>query len=193
MKEKSPGTSNSNVAYLTDEELAEALQNENIEAFEELVSRYKDRIVRYAQKFVGGLDVDDVVQTTLLKTYRNIQSFDTKRKFSSWIYRIAHNEALNFIKKEKREPVPFFDPDTIFPHPIDEKDPESDFEREEMKEKISESLEKLPPKYREPIVLYYFENQSYRAISEIMKIPQGTVAIRLKRALEKLKTIHNHE
>ncbi|MHA1211225.1 MAG: RNA polymerase sigma factor, partial [Candidatus Heimdallarchaeota archaeon] len=100
----------------TDEEIARLVQSGNIDIFGEIVNRYEEKIKRYGRKFLSGIqDIEDIVQDVFLKTYENIQSFDTKRKFSSWIYRIAHNEFVNALKKHKKKPLPLFELDILFP------------------------------------------------------------------------------
>jgi RNA polymerase sigma-70 factor (ECF subfamily) len=120
-----------------------------------------------------------------------MQSFDTTRVFSAWIYRIAHNEFINAIKKRGVEPLSFFDPDTLFPHPTTRETPESAMIQEETKQLIEKSLTKLRPKYREILVLYYLEELDYKTISDVLQIPVPTVGVRLKRAKDMLKELSN--
>ena len=88
---------------LTDEDLVLRVKSGGIEAFGFLVERYEDKMKRYARKFLFGYtDIEDTVQKVFIKAYVNIQSFDTSRKFSSWLYRIAHNEFINAIKKKTK-------------------------------------------------------------------------------------------
>jgi RNA polymerase sigma-70 factor (ECF subfamily) len=175
----------------TDEEIAGLVQAGNSEQFAALVERYDQKMMRYARKFLFGYhDSEDMVQDVFLKAYTNIQSFDVKRKFSPWLYRIAHNEFINAIKKKGREPLPFFDPDTIFPHPISTDNLEEDLGKKQMAEILNKCLDKLDPKYRETLVLYYFEDLDYEAIAEIMQIPKSTVGVRLNRGKVLLKNIY---
>src|SRR4029077_11683393 len=103
-----------NMLENTDEELALLTQQGNMHAFGGLVERYEAKLLRYSKKFVFDYeDGKDMVQEVFIKAYANIQSFDPKRNFSSWVYRIAHNEFINAIKKKGREPLSFFDPDTL--------------------------------------------------------------------------------
>jgi RNA polymerase sigma-70 factor (ECF subfamily) len=173
----------------TDEELAKELQEGHEEAFTLLFDRYEKKIIRYGQKFLYNYDdVIDAVQETFIKAYRNIQSFTVTRKFSTWLYRIAHNTFINVIKKKGRESVSFFDFDTFFQFAIP--DPSSikeDLLTKEDTTALSDCLTKLDPKYREPLVLYYFEEKSYQEIADIMRIPTATVGVRLKRARDILK------
>ena len=96
----------------TDEQIAQSVQKGNVEAFGALVEKFKpENSLRYAKKFLFDYeDGKDIVQEVFIKAYANIQSFDTARSFSSWIYRIAHNEFINTIKKKGREPLSFFRP-----------------------------------------------------------------------------------
>ena len=176
---------------LTDKELVLYVKSGEIEAFGFLVERYEDKIKRYARKFLFGYeDIEDTVQKVFVKAYVNIQSFDTSKKFSSWLYRIAHNEFINAIKKKKREPLSFFNPDVIFPHSTSKDRPDDFFERQETKEIVAKSLSKLKPRMREVIVLYYYESLSYKEIADILHIPISTIGVRLMRARKNLKQIY---
>jgi len=176
----------------TDEEIVRLVQAGDIESFSFLIERYEAKIKRYARKFLSGTeDIEDIVQEIFIKVYSNIQSVDTDRKFSSWLYRIAHNEFINLLRKKEKTPLLFFDPDTLFPHPIANENADSNTINEETKTNINKCLEKIPSKYREPIVLYYLEEMNYKEISDIMHVPVSTVGIRLKRGREMLELICN--
>jgi RNA polymerase sigma-70 factor (ECF subfamily) len=175
----------------SDEQIAITVQKGDSAAFGILVERYQPKLLRYAQKFLFGYEeAQDMVQEVFIKAYSNINSFQSDRVFSSWVYRIAHNEFINAIKKKGREPISFFDPDTIFPHPVAADMADSDIHRKEIKEMVDKCLDKLDPKYREPLVLYFYEDMDYRTISEVMHIPISTVGIRIKRAKEALHKIY---
>jgi len=136
-------------------------------------------------------DARDVSQDVFVKVFRNINSFDVSQRFSPWIYRIAHNEAVNNLKRRVREPLHFFDPELLFPHPVALEDPQSDVEKEEIKMALEKCLELVDEKYREVLVLRYFEDLDYKDISEILKIPVVTVGVRLNRGKNRLKKIYN--
>ena len=104
-----------------DEEVATQVQKGDIESFRVLVERYEPKMTRYAKRFFfDGDEGKDLVQEVFIKAYVNIQSFDASRRFSPWIYRIAHNEFVNNIKKRQKERnnVSIFDFDLLFPHLI---------------------------------------------------------------------------
>jgi RNA polymerase sigma-70 factor (ECF subfamily) len=176
----------------SDEIIASKVQDGDFEKFGILVERYQAKLIRYAKKFLFDQeDGQDLIQDVFIKAYANMQSFDSKRKFSSWIYRIAHNEFINAIKKKGREPLSFFDPDTLFPHPTAPGTADQDLKSAETKEMVEKFLDKLEAKYREPLVLYYYEDMDYKQISEIMRIPVSTAGIRIKRAKERLQKFYN--
>ncbi len=173
----------------SDEEIARKVQSGQIEVFAALVERYEQKMKRYARKFLFGYeDIEDLVQKVFLKAYINIQSLDTSKKFSSWLYRIAHNEFINEIKKRGREPVSFFDFDIFFPHHRSADNADRNLNKEEIREVIDNCLEKLKPKYREPIVLHYLEELSYKEIADVLQIPVSTVGVRLQRGKQIMRS-----
>ena len=174
----------------TDEAIARQVQKGDIEAFGELVTRFESKITRYARKFLfDSEDVRDIVQEVFIKAYVNIKSLDTKRRFSPWIYRIAHNEFINAIKKKGRDKSLAFDFDLLFPHPVARETADREATVNDLRRMLDQCLDKLDAKYREPLVLYYFEEMEYGEIAEILKIPVSTVGIRLRRGKKRLKDL----
>lgn len=174
----------------SDEEIAQRVQAGDTESFGTLVERYEGKLTRYAKRFLlYNEEAEDIVQDVFMKAYTNIQSFDAARAFSPWIYRIAHNEFINAIKKRGKEAIPFFDPDTLFPHPVAKETADGTARTAEMRRMVEAGLAKLDVKYREPLVLYYFEEMDYREIADVLRIPVATVGVRLLRAKEALKRL----
>lgn len=175
----------------TDEELAKKIQEGNSDAFTILFNRYEQKMLRYGRRFLyTHEDLEDAVQEVFIRAYKNIQSFDASKKFSTWIYRVAHNNFINVIKKRGREPVSFFDFDTLVRLPAKKEDTlEDNLMNEEDKKKLSEHLGNLPLKYREPLVLYYFEDMGYKEIADILRIPISTIGVRIKRGKAMLKKL----
>ena len=173
-----------------DEEIALLIQSGKVEFFDFLIERYENKIRRYSRKFLSDYeDINDILQDVFIKAYKNIQSFDTKRKFSPWLYRIAHNELVNALKKKKRNPLPLFDLDVFFPQYFSDNSLNQQIDRQDMREIIDKCLDKLELKYREPIILYYFEELNYKEIADVMQIPISTVGIRIKRAKKIMRSI----
>ncbi|MEA3344459.1 MAG: RNA polymerase sigma factor [Patescibacteria group bacterium] len=176
---------------LSDEDIARMVQSGKVNFFDILVKRYEAKMMRYGRKFLfNHNDVEDLIQGVFIKAYRNIQSFDASKKFSAWIYRIAHNEFINLIKKKGKEPVSFFNIDILLPHHASKESADKDIEKKELSKILDKCLDKIDQKYREPIILYYFEDLSYKEIADVLHIPIATVGIRLKRGREIMKPIY---
>lgn len=174
----------------TDEEIAAKVQSGDLESFSFLVERYEKKLKRYARKFLANPeDINDIAQEIFIKAYVNIKSFDIEKKFSPWIYRIAHNELVNLLKKKEKNPLPFFDADTLFPHPISKEETDRKTQSDEIKKVLDKCLNKIPSKYREPLLLFYMEELSYNEIAEVMRVPISTVGVRLKRGKRMLRNI----
>lgn len=162
----------------SDEEIVEKVRSVDQDLYAIIIDRYQKKLLRYAMNLVKDENkAVDVVQESFIKAFVNLNGFNTKKKFSSWIYRIVHNEAMNSIKKYKKE-TPWLDDIDI---PSDE-NIEDDFEQKEITAEVERCLEKMPLIYAEPITLHYIEEKSYREISDILRIPIGTVSVRMSRA-----------
>ena len=179
----------------TDEQIVGKVQDGDTEAFGVLMSRYEKKILRYGRKFLQDTeDIKDLVQEVFVKTYMNIRSFDTSKRFSPWIYRIAHNEFVNALKKNRFKFFPFFDfdKDVLFPHPIAEETADTEAEGRINKELLDKCLHELDAKYQEVLILSYYEELGYQEIAEVLQIPMSTVGVRLRRAKAQLKKIYEH-
>ena len=174
----------------SDETIAGRVQGGNAESFGELVERYQDKLLRYGRKFLRDDDAEDIVQDVFIKAYENIQSFDTTRRFSPWIYRIAHNEAVNYLKrKSKRYTISWDDIATSkdkLDTATDEQPPEEKWLQQEIKEEITEAIKKLPKRYRQVLMLRYFQEYSYEEISKTLERPINTIGTLINRAKKKL-------
>jgi len=170
---------------LTDEEIIEKVRSNDRDLYAVIIERYKNKLLRYATNLVHDDDkASHIVQDSLVKAYINLNGFNTKKKFSSWIYRIVHNEAMNVVKKYQNE-VPILD-DFDFES---EQDITKDFEQKETAIYVEKCLNSIPLIYSEPLSLYYLDEKSYEEISDILRIPMGTVATRISRAKKLMKHI----
>jgi len=173
-----------------DEQIASNVQKGETEGFGLLVERYENKLMRYARKFLRDPDdAKDIVQEVFIKAYENIQSFDSSRRFSPWIYRIAHNEFVNAIKKRSRGPVLGLDFDVVFPHLTAGETADDVALERDMRQILEACLDELDPKYREPLVLYYFEGVSYKDMADVLQIPVSTVGVRIARGKAMLKKV----
>lgn len=179
-----------------DEDIAKRVQKGGEDSFRLLVVRYKEKLTRYAKRFLFDQDeAKDLVQEVFVKAYVNIKKFDTARRFSPWLYRIAHNEFVNALRKrtarKKVEAELYGDdrPDAPAPQFLAKETADGSMRREEIREMFYYALGKLDPKYREPLILYYFEEMDYKTISEVLQVPLSTVGVRLQRGKAMLKNL----
>ncbi|MDQ3076345.1 MAG: RNA polymerase sigma factor [bacterium] len=171
----------------TDESIVAEAQKGDSNAFGILVDRYQNKLLRYGRKFLSRKeDIEDMVQNVFISAYQNIKSFDIDQKWSSWIYRIAHNTFVNALRKNKTSFLSI-DFDTLLSHPVYDDPDVREREQKEMRVLIDQELDHIPIKYRSVLILHYLEELPYKDIAEILKVPIGTVGIRIKRAKEMLK------
>jgi len=181
---------------MTDEELVRySLHDEN--AFYILMKRYEPALLRYINRIMQASreEAEDLLQEIFIKVYRNINGFDINLKFSTWLYRIAHNEVISQYRKNRRYRSSLNIDDAVNDSRLlvnfltDTFNMESDYLVREMGVEVKKVLEKLAPKYRDVLVLRYLEELSYEEISDIIQKPSGSVATLLNRAKEKFKKL----
>jgi len=176
---------------LSDEELVNA-SLEDLKFFEILISRYEKKLQNYIFRISNFSieDVEEILQDVFLKVWKNLREFDGKLKFSSWIYRITHNETISVFRKFKShgDDNKIFIDDEIFDIP-DKKNFLQELDIKFSGEKIKKILNDLPKKYREILVLKFLEEKNYDEISDILRIPPGTVATNINRAKKKFREI----
>lgn len=170
------------VKVLSDEELVEKVRKNNQELYVEVVRRYQQPLFRYAITLVHDPDIaQDIVQEALIKAYTNLRSFNTKKKFSSWIYRITHNQAMDHFRSQ-RKLVSFEMLPELVSSLVSKSDVEVALDETLLREKIDQVIDQLPVQYRSVVALYYLEGKKYAEIGEVMKVPEGTVATWLRRS-----------
>ncbi|MDB5264849.1 MAG: subfamily polymerase sigma factor [Parcubacteria group bacterium] len=168
-----------------------ALQNP--EAFSTIIDRYRYPLSRYIQR-LGAFDTDttkDLLQESFIKVYLNLNDYKPSLSFSSWIYRITHNEVMTYFRYMRNRAHAFASEDalTLFESIPDELDILAESDARLRSVHVAEALWQLKPEYRETLVLRFFEGKSYDEISDILEIAPGTVATHIARgkvALEKL-------
>jgi RNA polymerase sigma-70 factor (ECF subfamily) len=176
----------SKTSDFTDEQLILEIRENNKELYSEVIRRYQVKLSHYLKKFFRNQDeLEDVLQEVFIKVYRNLYGFDIEKKFSSWIYRITHNEAVNHLKKNYKKNISLDEQEWEI---VDEKfDLNDQIDNKQLREKVTGALMALKEKYREPLILYYFEQKSYEEISDILRLPRSTVGVLIMRGKEKLK------
>ncbi len=162
------------------------------DTFEELVRRYQRPIVGYVYRMLNDYDSSlDVAQEVFIKVYNSLERYRSDYKFSTWLYRIAHNAAIDHIRRRsgKEQSLETESQDGAYQMQIESPrpTPEQDRERSEWRGEIESVVKCLPSVYRELIILRHAEDLSYGEIAEVTELPLGTVKNRLFRAREMMR------
>ena len=177
----------------SDKELLDGLVNGDIEAFDIIVDRYKNRLMNFVYRFVKDYDVsEDIVQETFLRVFRKRRDYKAIANFSTWIFTIAGNLAKSELRRRKRwkflsidtgnneDEKPFDLPDTGM-------SPDRATAVRMLDENVQDSIDSLQIKYKEALILRDIQGMSYKQISKIVGVPVGTVKSRVNRARLKLQ------
>jgi RNA polymerase sigma-70 factor, ECF subfamily len=154
------------------------------EAFGLLMERYEAPLRRYLKRLTGWGDeeVSDILQEAYIKMYRHLHDYDEDLKFSTWAYRITHNQAIDTIRSVETRPflsqVALEDVEQFLPATTDT---EADFLRSEDLGAVRRAILSLPVLYRDVLILRFLEEKSYEEIVDIIKKPKGTVATLIRR------------
>ena len=157
------------------------------EAFGELVEQYRDNVYRLAYRMCGNAyDADEAAQEAFVAAWRALPNFRGDAKFSTWLYRLTTNAAIDVMRREKRHQT-VGDGEMI--EVADDADsPQETVERTEQQEAVQKALATLSEEYREVLLLRYMEELDYAEIAEVLQLPSGTVKSRINRAKAALKT-----
>lgn len=172
----------------SDEAIASRVQSGDGEAFGILMERYQSKLGRYGRGFLKSEDdIAEVVQDVFVNAYRNIKGFDARKRFSPWIYRIAHNAFANELRRRSRHPFALPDFDTLLAHTVAPERAEDEAERREWKELAARALGMVSSVHQEILSLFFLEELSYKEIADVLRIPVGSVGVRLSRAKRALR------
>ena len=179
-----------------DAKLVEESLGGNQLSFQLLVERYQDRIFALARHYTKStVEIEDIVQDTFLKVYRRLETFQRQSSFSTWLYRIAVNTSLDFLKRLGRNPVQAVEDPELSASPQRSQPgagtslagPDARLRREEIARITSEVLDELPEIFRTVLVLREFEELSYQEMADVLGVSIGTVESRLFRARARFK------
>lgn len=169
-----------------DEEIVDYTRKTDKEYYSYIIDRYEVRLKRYLNRMTNySSEVDDLVQQTLVNAYINLNDFNIDKKFSSWIYRIAHNLTVNWFKKKKANI--FIEEDLLANKLKAEIDIHKSISDQEDINNLKKAINKLPDKFKQPIILKYMEDLSYNEISDILRKPKNTIGTMINRAKKILK------
>ncbi len=163
-------------------------------AYKELMERHRSAIYHIVLKIVRDREaVEDLVQETFMKAFASLATYRSEYKFSTWLYRIAANAAIDYLRKKRLKtlsldaPVHGSDDMGSIDIPDYSYSPEKEIEEREKRISINDAIDSLPEKYRLVIVYRHKDDKSYEEIAEALDIPIGTVKARIFRARELLK------
>lgn len=180
--------------YKTDEELV-VMALDDPAFFGVLMERYESRMLLYIKRISSVIneEAEDILQDSFLKAYQNLWNFDQKLSFSSWMYRIVHNETISYWRKKKIRPQgnAVNVDDEFFERIVDAQDFVKEIDADYLRSAITEILVDMDEKYREILVLKYIEEKSYEEISDILKKPPGTVATHINRAKKQFRELYD--
>lgn len=196
MEQRAGKEPKSGLPEVTDAELVSRSKAGDTRAFGELVTRYQKTVYRIILRMVRTPDdADDLTQDTFVRAYRGLKTFKEEFDFHPWLYRIAVNQAINFLNKRKRQAAVDLDdvPETEIKQGPEPESPIQSASRRELVAQLEEALEKLPDEQRTVFLLRVQEGLSYEEIAEAMDTPKGTVMSRLARARMALRRYLKHQ
>jgi RNA polymerase sigma factor (sigma-70 family) len=166
----------------------------NESAYKTLLERHKDAVFHIIVKIVRSQEeARDLVQETFMKAFSSLASYNFQYRFTTWLYKIAANNCIDFLRKKRLDalsldqPVVTKDGEVTFELPDWTYSPEADLASKQKSLSIDQAIDSLPEKYREVIVFRHKQDKSYEEIAQILGIPVGTVKARIFRARELLK------
>lgn len=174
----------------TDAQLV-ALTLQDREMFLYLMQRYEQKLLHYIYRISSSNkeDAEDILQDVFMKAYSNLNGFDQKKSFSSWIYRIAHNETISHFRKKKARPSIAVETEDLARF-ADELDIAELLDTTLLQERVRAIINELDEKYRDVLVLKFLEEKSYDEIADIIRKPKGTVGTLINRAKKKFTTLY---
>lgn len=170
-------------ATMTDEALVIQIQQGQQAVFRDLMQRWQHRIFTFCIRNLGESPIaEEATQEIFIKVYRNIQSFRNEAKFSTWIYRIAHNHCINInARHHRRQRHQHTSLDDV-EHTLVTSEPTNDLEHQDLQASIQDALDRLPDDYRHLLILRDIQDCSYEEIAEITQLNLGTIKSRIHRA-----------
>ncbi|MCG3191776.1 MAG: sigma-70 family RNA polymerase sigma factor [Thermoanaerobaculia bacterium] len=179
-----------------DNELVALILEGRTELFSDLVRRYQQRLYRYLSRYTADTEeARDITQEVFFKVYGALDTFDPRYRFSTWLFRIAANAAIDSLRRKRLKQVPLEqgpgeDGDQNPIDPADGRpDPYEDLSRRRLRLLVDQAIERLPDDYRELLSLRHYGELPYEEIAEIKKMPLGTVKNKLFRARQALRDL----
>ncbi len=179
-----------------DSELINKAKTGDAKAYEGLLKKYKNSVYNLVYRMVRDVqEAEDLTQEAFIKAFNSLASFNEEYAFSTWLYKIATNNCIDFFRKRKLQtysldkPIQYKDSEIQHEIPDPDLNPEKSILARERSNMIQEAIQTLPEKYYTAIVLRHNDEKSYEEIAEILDLPLGTVKARIFRAREMLNKV----
>ena len=159
-----------------DKELVKKLKNPTLKdkAFSELLDVYQERLYWHIRKIVATHEnADDVLQNTFIRIYKSIQNFQEKSSLHTWMYRIAYNESIRFLEKNKK--INYNNIDEVSESHLEVLFEDEYFDGDDIKKKLNKIIEGFKEKNKRIFQMKYFDDMSFRQISEILEVSESTL------------------
>lgn len=174
---------------LSKESQGHPFEIEGDELLEKLIDSYYKRLINLAYTYVKDWSTaEDIVQDVFIKIFHKIEQFEERSSIKTWLFRITMNQCKDYLRKSYIKRVVVTGIMDKF-SPVEEETPERSFEKISMDKDLAECILQLPVKYREAIILYYYEDLSTPEMSELLKEKESTIKSRIQRARKRLKDI----
>lgn len=175
-----------------DEQLAFAAANGDDKSFEVLVARYLHSVYNFVFRYVGEpSQAEDISQETFLRAWKNLKKFDKAKKFKTWIFAIAKNACIDYLRQRKVLPFSTFEDEegnNYIEEGIASEDiPLEIFEKKDLAIRLNKAINELPPRQQEALSLHYWEKMTFEEISQVLGEPLHTIKSRCRRAVITLR------
>jgi len=184
---------------IEDSETIQAALRGDDRAYKRLMQKYHDAIFNFIQRMIRDRpQVEDLTQEAFIKAFGSLKNFNDEFAFSTWLYKIAMNNCIDYIRKRKLplysidKPIESKDSDYTFELPDESYEADKNLIRDQRTKVLNDAIERLPRKYKHVIHLRHVEERSYEEIAEMLKLPIGTVKAHIFRARELLNKYLRH-
>lgn len=192
-KESDQSQNGASESSIQDAEYVEQALGGNEAAYKKLMQKYERPLFFFVQKMIKNRDIiPDLLQEIFMKAFNNLNTYNTNYAFSTWLYRIATNHSIDYLRKKKLQtfsidqPVSTKDGEMQMELPDNSFEADQDVIQQQRKKIVEEAIESLPEKYRAVIQMRHMEEKTYQEIAEILDLPLGTVKAHIFRARELL-------
>ena len=178
---------------IEDSEIIQAAIKGDDRAYKKLMHKYHDAIFNFIQRMIRDRSqVEDLTQEAFIKAFSSLKNFNDEFAFSTWLYKIAMNNSIDYIRKRKLplysidKPIESKDSNYTFELPDESYEADKELIRDQRTKLLNEAIERLPGKYKRVIYLRHVEERSYEEIAKMLRLPIGTVKAHIFRARELL-------